>query len=101
MNTSGFLNTTFRVDQFCLALRQQASHLLEHSIEELFFRDGFDNFAFAEENATALATGQTNIGITRLTGAVDNAAHDSHMNRRLHFSQSLLYLVGDTDDIDL
>src|SRR5258708_17089674 len=63
VDTGGFLDTAFWIDQPRFALGQQARPFLEHPLEGLLFGDGFDHFAFAEDYATALAAGKSHVGV--------------------------------------
>jgi hypothetical protein len=63
VDTGGFLDTAFWIDQLRFALRQQARHFFEHRVEELIFGYGFDHFTFAEDYATPLAAGKSHVGV--------------------------------------
>src|SRR6266571_7765846 len=101
VHTRGFLDTAFGIDEFRFAFWKQAGHFFEDGVEELIFGDGFDDFAFAEDDAAAFAASQPDIGIAGFAGAVDDAAHDGDVDGSLHFGEALLDLVGDAYDIDL
>src|SRR5205823_10362608 len=96
-----FLDTAFGIDEFRFAFRKQARHFFEDGIEELIFGDGFDDFAFAEDDATAFAACQPDIGVAGFAGAVDDAAHDGDVDGGLYFGETFLDFVGDAYDIDL
>src|SRR5579859_5409447 len=100
MHACGVLNAAFGVDKARLAFGQQAGNLFQHSVEELIFGDGLNNFAFAEDYAASLAAGETDIGVTRFAWAVDDTAHHGDMDGRLHFGEAFLDLVGNTDHVD-
>src|SRR5207248_3254888 len=101
VHARGLPDAAFGIDEFRFAFWKQARYLFEHGIEELIFGDGFDDFAFAEDDATAFAACQPDIGVAGFAGAVDDAAHDSNVDGSLHFGEAFLDLVGDADDIDL
>ncbi|MEA3056633.1 MAG: (E)-4-hydroxy-3-methylbut-2-enyl-diphosphate synthase, partial [Actinomycetota bacterium] len=45
--------------------------------------------------------GRAEVGVPRLAGAVDDAAHDGHLERDLPVAERSLRLLGDRDDVDL
>src|SRR6266516_2666168 len=100
MNTGCLLNATFWIDQLRLALWKETCHFLQHGIQELIFGYGFDHFPLAKDDSTALSTGKPNIGITRLTRAIDHAAHNCNVDRSLHLGETLLYFISYTYYVD-
>src|SRR5258708_38409643 len=56
VSTSDLFDTPFGIDHFGLMLRKQACYLFENSIQELIFRDSFDDLPFAEDHTLALTT---------------------------------------------
>src|SRR5262249_12624443 len=101
MDARGLLNAAFGIDQASFVRGQEAGDLFEDSVEELIFGHGFDSPAFAEDHATAFATGQANIGVARFTRAIDHTAHNGHLNGRLDFGEALLNFVCHAHHVDL
>ena len=68
MANGGLLNATCGIDEPGFAIGQQAGDFFEHGVEKLIFGDGFDDFALAEDDAFAFATGKPYIGVARFAG---------------------------------
>src|SRR5579884_477774 len=96
----GFFDAAFGVDELCFVFWEQAGNLFQHGIQELIFGDGFDDFAFAEDDAAPFAAGEADIGVAGFAGAVHDAAHDGDVDGRLHLCKTALNLVGDLDNVD-
>jgi hypothetical protein len=63
--------------------------------------DGEQHLALADDLALALAGGHAEVGLARLAGAVDDAAHDGDAQRDVDALERLLHLLGEGVDVDL
>ena len=61
---------------------------------EVFFHHHRHLLPLLEDNAFALAAGDSDVGILSLTGAVDHAAHHRHLYRFVNFRQPFLNCLG-------
>ena len=66
----------------------------------VLWHDG-DVAAAHEEVAALVAGGDAEVGLARLAGAVDDAAHHRHLQRELPLAEGLHRPLGDVDDVDL
>ena len=51
--------------------------------------------------ALALAGGDTDVGLSRFTGSIDDAAHDGHLDRKLLRLEGELRRLGDRHHVDI
>ena len=56
----------------------------EQRVDALVFGHGLDDLALDEDLALAIAGGHAEVGLACLARTVDDAAHNSHANRRGH-----------------
>src|SRR5690606_12667633 len=78
-----------------------AVRLGEQGLHDVLLLDGLDDLALDEDLALAVAGGDAEIGLARLAGAVDDAAHDGDAQRDLEVLEPLGDLVGEGVDVDL
>ncbi len=60
-----------------------------------------DDRAALEDDALALAGGNTEVGLARLARAVHHAAKDADLDRRRAASKAFLHLGDDAFEVDL
>src|SRR6478735_6778607 len=79
----------------------EAHGLLDEGLDDLRLGHGLDDLALDEDLALAVAGGDAEVGLARLAGPVDDAAHDGHPQRHLHAVQARGDLVGEPVHVDL
>src|SRR6478736_1485687 len=78
-----------------------AHGLLDQGLDDLRLGDGLDDLALDEDLALAVARGDPEVGLARLAGTVDDAAHDGDAQRHLQAVESGGDLLGELVDVDL
>src|SRR5262249_47761424 len=89
------------IHQRGLALGQQTRDFFERLFEEILFAHGADELSLAIDRALAASAREAHVGVHGFARAIDHAAHNGDLNRRLHLGEPLLHLIGDLEDVDL
>src|SRR4051812_10577143 len=79
----------------------EAHGLLDQGLDDLRLGDGLDDLAPDEDLALAVAGRDAEVGLARLAGAVDDAAHHGHAKRHGHALETGGHLVREGVDVDL
>src|SRR6266540_4124031 len=74
---------------------------LDECGDHLALRDDGDVATLDEQVPALVAGGDAEVGLARLARAVDDAAHDGHLQRELAVAEGAHRPVGDVDDVDL
>src|SRR4051812_268548 len=78
-----------------------AHGLLDEGLDDLRLGNGLDDLALDEDLALAVARGDTEVGLARLAGTVDDATHDGDAQRHLQAVEPGGDLLGELVDVDL
>src|SRR5699024_2115444 len=63
--------------------------LLDEGLDNLGLGHGLDDLALDEDLTLTVAGSDTQVGVTGLTGAIDDATHDRHAQRNLESVETL------------